>query len=185
MDNSVSAETVYEVVPVSRNVAAKFVDDHHQYKFSTRSYKFALGIKHNEALVGVAICGPTGARNTEQDLRIIEIRRLCVVEGHSNGYHALAQSCMKAAKALGYSSIVAYTENHDTDDAYIASGFETTETIQRRLRGGLLSALPAEGHQLRLMGPPDKRSDDHSGVKVDATRWECDLVAYRLELTEA
>ena len=66
----------FRIVPISLQTANIFVEKHHRHHKKTQGHKFSIGLKNNDNLIGVAICGRPVSRMID-DGTILEVTRLC------------------------------------------------------------------------------------------------------------
>ena len=99
---------VLELVPMTRDEASAFVDQHHRHHGRPAGYRFAVGVARDELVVGVAIVGRPSARLLD-DGWTAEVTRVCVLDNVPNGCSKLYGACWRAARALGYRRLVTYT----------------------------------------------------------------------------
>lgn len=87
--------------------AARYVAQHHRHNRPPQGGLFAAGAMRGGQLVGVVIVGRPVARLLD-DGQTAEVTRLCT-DGTPNTCSMLYGAAARAAKALGYSSIITYT----------------------------------------------------------------------------
>jgi hypothetical protein len=102
------------IVPMTRDEANAFVEQHHRHHDPVVGHIFALGACVREDLdgdsnqfVGVAIVGRPVARGL-QDGWTAEVTRVATT-GYRNACSFLYGACWRAALALGYRKLVTYT----------------------------------------------------------------------------
>lgn len=120
------------IVPIFQKAANEFVRDFHEHHKPVVGSIFQIGLKINDELVGVAICGRpvSPPKNPKFDYRFnIEVNRLCVKRETGNGKKVengcskLYGSCARIAKEMGYLSIITYTLESEPGTSLIASGW--------------------------------------------------------------
>lgn len=108
--------------PITLREANAFVAEHHRHHGTTRGHKVSVGVERESQLVGVAIVGRPVARALD-DGRTAEITRLCVLPDTSNAASMLLGACRRAARALGYTRVITYTQDGETGASLRAAGF--------------------------------------------------------------
>jgi hypothetical protein len=120
------------IVPVSFREAADFVRAHHRHHAPPLSHKFSIGVARDEVLCGVAIVGRPVARHLD-DRQTLEVTRTAT-DGTPNANSALYGAAWRAAKALGYSRLITYTQEGETGASLRAAGWRVVG--ERRARKG-------------------------------------------------
>lgn len=123
-----------EVVPVTIGQAKAFVDQHHRHMTAPRSGLFATGLASGPDLVGVVIVGRPVARELD-DGWTAEVVRLCVLPGYRNGCSKLYAAAWRAARALGYRSLITYTLRSEPGTSLRAAGWHEVAAVKDRRRG--------------------------------------------------
>lgn len=95
------------VCPMTCKAAARYVAQHHRHNRPPQGGLFAAGAMRGGQLVGVVIVGRPVARLLD-DGQTAEVTRLCT-DGTANACSLLYGAAARAAKALGYTSILTYT----------------------------------------------------------------------------
>lgn len=122
----------YQRVPITLKEAQGFVAEHHRHNIPPVGHKFSVGLKSNGELIGVAIAGRPVSRILD-DGKTLEILRVCVEGYHKNANSILYAACVKAGKALGYTTIITYTLESETGSSLLATGFApVAHTAPRR-----------------------------------------------------
>ena len=111
------------LTPVNISEAKAFVAKHHRRLPPPVSGLFAVGIAHDNEIVGVAIVGRPSARHRDR-AKTAEVTRVCVLKDVRNGCSMLYGACWRAAKAIGYTMIVTYTNPHEPGTSLKAAGWE-------------------------------------------------------------
>jgi len=97
------------LIPVTIAEANQFVRDHHRHNRPTLSGRFAIGLSHENELVGVAIVGRPIARML-QDGMTAEVTRTCVLDTAPKGANSmLYAACWRAWRAMGGQKLITYT----------------------------------------------------------------------------
>lgn len=108
-------------VPVSIAAANDFVARLHRHHGPCLGHRFSIGAVRGESLVGVAICGRPVARHLPQDITL-EVNRLCT-DGTRNACSFLYGAAARAAKSMGFYSILTYTLDEEGGASLRALGW--------------------------------------------------------------
>ncbi|MFI9847188.1 XF1762 family protein [Nonomuraea sp. NPDC051941] len=109
------------IVPVALRTARAFIAWSHRHLLPPRSANFALGVSTEDGtLVGVVIAGRPTA-HVFDDGFTIEITRLAT-DGTPNACSALLGAAWRAAKAMGYRRLIAYTRADEPGTSLHAAG---------------------------------------------------------------
>lgn len=111
-----------EIIPITLKIANDFVKKNHRHHDSTVGCKFAIGLKENDQLVGVAICGRPVSRFLDDGLTL-EINRLCVLDGYYNACSMLYGASVRIAKHMGYKRVITYILESENGASLRASNF--------------------------------------------------------------
>ena len=110
-----------KIVPCTLREANNFVSTHHRHNGNVRGCKFALAIKKDDEICGVAICGRPASRHYD-DGKTLEINRVCT-NGVKNGCSKLYGACCRVAKEMGYERVITYTLITENGASLKASNF--------------------------------------------------------------
>lgn len=111
------------VVPVSFKVACRFIPEHHRHhKKAPVGHKFSVGLAVGDELVGVAMVGRPVARHFDDGLTL-EVNRTCLAGEVPNGNSMLYGAAWRAAKALGYTRLVTYTQAGESGASLRGAGW--------------------------------------------------------------
>jgi L-amino acid N-acyltransferase YncA len=110
------------VVPVTFAQACAFITDWHRHRRPPQGHKFSLGVANGEVLVGVAVVGRPVARLLD-DGQTLEVTRVAVADGARNACSLLYAAAWRAAKALGYRQLIAYTQHGESGASLRAAGW--------------------------------------------------------------
>jgi len=116
--------------PVTLREASDFVSRHHRHHAPTAGHKFSIGVADSRGLVGVCVVGRPLSRMLDDGLTA-EVLRLCT-DGTKNACSMLYGAAARAAKAMGYTSIITYTLAIEAGSSLKASGWRN----ERLTRGG-------------------------------------------------
>ena len=110
-----------KIIPITRDVAKQFVKNYHRHNKPVVGYKFAIGLKIGDELVGVGIAGRPVARALDNG-ETIEILRVCVKDGIPNGCSKLYARLVKISELMGYKSVITYTLPEESKSSLKAIG---------------------------------------------------------------
>lgn len=157
-----------ELVPISRSEARRFIASHHRHNEPPYGYKFAIGLRRDEELIGVVVAEVPKAR-LMNDGWTLEVSRVTTI-GDRNACSRLYGAACRAAAALGYRRVITYTLADESGAslraaAFVADGQSAGGEWGRHNRVGALD-------RLRLFDPPKVPT----GPK---TRWVRELIPNR------
>lgn len=110
------------IVPVSFADACAFVAEHHRHHKPPIGHKFSLGVAKNEVLVGVAIVGRPVSRVIQAQGGVLEVIRTAT-DGTPNANSMLYGASWRAARALGYTRLITYTQDGESGSSLRAANF--------------------------------------------------------------
>lgn len=142
------------IVPVTFRQACVFIAAHHRHHRPPRGMKFAIGVAVHGELVGVATVGRPVARHFD-DGYTAEVTRTCTL-GTRNANSMLLRAAWRAARAMGYRTLITYTQQGESGASLRAAGF---------IRVAELPARPGWDTPTR---PREHHGDEH----VARVRWE-------------
>jgi hypothetical protein len=120
------------VVPVRFADACAFVAAWHRHHAPPPGAKFCIGASAEGVLVGVAIVGRPVARHLD-DGRTLEVTRTAT-DGTTNSNSVLYGAAWRAARALGYTRLITYTQAGETGASLRGAGWRVI--AQRPARPG-------------------------------------------------
>jgi hypothetical protein len=110
------------IVPVSFGQACEFVAAWHRHHAPPAGHKFSLGVSGDDGVLrGVAIVGRPVARHLD-DGATLEVTRTAT-DGTPHANSALYAAAWRAAKAIGYSRLVTYTQAGETGASLRGAGW--------------------------------------------------------------
>lgn len=142
------------LVPVSFSDAAAFVAMWHRHHQPPVGHKFSIGVADGNKLVGVAMVGRPVARHLD-DGTTLEVNRTAT-DGTPNANSMLYGAAWRAAKALGYSRLVTYTQQGESGSSLRAAGWRVV--AERKARPG--------------WNMPSRPRDDRGVDRMPRTLWE-------------
>lgn len=107
--------------PITFRAANEFVRDHHRHHKPVVGMKFAVSVKEDDKIIGVAICGRPVARKLDDGLTL-EVNRCCT-DGTKNACSMLYGASWRTAQGMGYRRIITYTLPHEGGASLRASGW--------------------------------------------------------------
>lgn len=171
------------LVPVSFADARGFVAAWHRHHVPPIGHKFSLGVAAGDVLVGVAIVGRPVARHL-QDGHTLEVTRTAT-DGTLNANSMLYGASWRAAKALGYSRLITYTQpdtcadcDHQReahDSACRANGCHCAEYLPGETGASLRAAgfrVIGERRSRSGWNTPSRPRDDRGADGVQRYLWE-------------
>jgi hypothetical protein len=121
------------VVPVSFADACAFIASWHRHHQPPAGHKFSLGVATEDGVLrGVAMVGRPVARHLD-DGSTLEVNRTAT-DGTPNANSMLYGAAWRAAKALGFSRLVTYTQRDESGASLRAAGWSVV--AQRPVRPG-------------------------------------------------
>lgn len=118
------------VVPITRAQAKAFIAEHHRHNKPPVGWKFGIGLRLDDVLVGVATAGRPVARHYDDGLTL-EVNRTCT-DGTRNANSMLYSAVWRAAKAMGYRRCVTYTQADETGASLRAAGWVKVKELAAR-----------------------------------------------------
>ena len=157
-----------QIRPVSRDVARRFVQDHHRHNEapSKAQVSIVVGLYDNDELVGVATAGHPVARALGDGVTL-EVNRTCVAGHHKNANSMLYGAICRAAKALGYAKVITYALHEESGASLKASGFRCVHDVGARSWQD--SNVARIRHDVNLFG------ERRQAQNVPKWRWEREL----------
>ncbi len=119
-----------QVVPVSISDARAYVERLHRHHPAPVGGKFAVAVAVGESLCGVAIVGRPVARHLD-DAWTAEVTRCCT-DGTPNACSMLYGASWRAARALGYRSLITYTLQSEPGVSLRAAGWRVVGEVKGR-----------------------------------------------------
>lgn len=131
------------IVPVSFAEASAFVAAHHRHHAPPVGHKFSIGVARGEVLVGVAMVGRPVARHLD-DGATLEVNRTAT-DGTKNANSMLYGAAWRAARALGWSRLITYTQAGESGASLRGAGWRVVG--ERAARAGWTA--PSRPRELR------------------------------------
>ena len=120
-----------KIRPITFRAACKFVADLHRHNKPPRGHKFSISVVDDSgAVVGVAMAGRPVARHFDDGLTL-EINRTCT-DGTKNANSMLYGACWRAARAMGYTRCITYTQADEAGASLRAAGFRMVKELPAR-----------------------------------------------------
>lgn len=118
------------LVPVTRDQAYAAIAAWHRHHRPPPGYRYAVGAAAGDRLVGVATAGRPVARHLDDGLTV-EVTRVAT-DGTANACSLLYAACWRAARALGCSRAVTYTQAAESGASLRAAGWVHAATRAAR-----------------------------------------------------
>jgi hypothetical protein len=142
------------IVPVTFRQAVVFIAEHHRHHRPPRGMKFAVGVSDGRGLVGVATVGRPVARHLD-DGSTLEVTRTCTCQV-PNANSMLYGAMWRAARALGYTRMLTYTQEGESGSSLRAAGLVRVAELR-----------PRPGWHT-----PSRPRMDMGADRIARTRWE-------------
>ena len=120
------------LTPVSQKQAKAFCAMWHRHNVPPRGMKFAVSVASDGVLRAVAIAGRPVARHYDNG-QTLEVTRV-TSDGCPDACSMLYGACWRAAKALGYTRLITYTQADEPGTSLRAAGWRVV--AERRPRPG-------------------------------------------------
>lgn len=112
------------ITPTSLDEANDMVRRLHRHNDALPGHRWSIGVADEFGVLrGVAIVGNPSSPALQKVPRLIEIRRVCT-DGARNACSMLYGACRRAARAMGYETIITYTLPSEGGASLRAAGFE-------------------------------------------------------------
>lgn len=119
------------VVPITFKAACEFVAKLHRHNKPPVGHKFSIGLQAADGgLVGVAMVGRPIARAFDDGLTC-EVNRTCT-DGTRNANSMLYGAAWRAARAMGYTRMLTYTQADESGASLRAAGFLRVKELPAR-----------------------------------------------------
>lgn len=121
------------IAPVTLEQAKRFVRRHHRHNKPPTGWKFGVGLcRDGGPLLGVATAGrPVSREIQEREPLTVEVNRTCT-DGTRNANSMLYGAIWRAAKALGYTRAITYTQAGETGASLKAAGWVKVKDLPAR-----------------------------------------------------
>ena len=119
-----------QIVPITLKTTKEFVAKHHRHNKPPTGWKFGVGLKNGDELVGVATAGRPVARHFDDGVTL-EVNRTCT-DGTRNANSMLYGAIWRAAKAMGYKRAITYTQANETGASLRAVGWVKVKELPAR-----------------------------------------------------
>ena len=122
------------VTPISFDEANAFVSVFHRHHKPMPGVKFCVAVSDEEGKIrGVAMVGRPVARNSD-DGWTLEVNRCCT-DGARNACSMLYATAWKAARAMGYTSLITYTLESEGGASLRGAGWKCVGQTSTANRG--------------------------------------------------
>jgi hypothetical protein len=123
-------QNAMRIIPVTFRQACAFVADLHRHHKPPRGHKFSVGVELDGKLVGVAMAGRPVARHFDNGTTL-EVNRTCT-DGTRNTNSALYGAVWRAAKAMGYTRCITYTQEGESGASLRGAGWRRVKDLPAR-----------------------------------------------------
>ena len=119
-----------ELCPITIREANDFVVSFHRHNGRTTGAKYAIGLHHEEQLVGVAVVGRPLARMLD-DGYTAEVLRVCTTDAcPKGGCSKLYQACWRAWRAMGGRRLITYTLQTESGASLRGAGWRVVGEVK-------------------------------------------------------
>ena len=122
------------VTPINLDEANAFVEQHHRHHKPVPGAKFCVAVSQQDEVRGVAIVGRPVSRVLD-DGWTLEVNRCCT-DGTRNACSMLYATAWKAAKAMGYTSLITYTLESEGGSRLRGAGWRCVGKATTRIGQG-------------------------------------------------
>ena len=122
------------VTPINLDEANAFVEQHHRHHKPVPGAKFCVAVSQQDEVRGVAIVGRPVSRVLD-DGWTLEVNRCCT-DGTRNACSMLYATAWKAAKAMGYTSLITYTLESEGGSSLRGAGWRCVGKATTRIGQG-------------------------------------------------
>lgn len=110
-------------VPMTRDASNEMIRGKHRHHGRVVGFKFAIGVRNEEILVGVATTGRPVSRELQtREPLTCEVTRVCT-DGTRNACSFLYQRCARVAREMGYTRIITYILAGESGASLRAAGW--------------------------------------------------------------
>ena len=127
-----------KIVPCTLRQAREFVRTFHRHNAPPVGHKFSIAVMDADRLVGVACVGRPSARMLDNGFTC-EVTRTCTEpldentqRGAPNANSMLYGAAWRAAKAMGYTRIITYTQAQESGASLRAAGWRRVRDLPPR-----------------------------------------------------
>jgi hypothetical protein len=111
------------LAPITFKAACEFVAQHHRHHKPPVGHKFSIScIDEDFNVVGVVMVGRPVARAYDDGFTA-EVNRSCVLESARNANSMLYAAAWRAAKAMGYTRLITYTQAGESGASMRGAGW--------------------------------------------------------------
>ena len=122
------------VTPINLDEANAFVEQHHRHHKPVPGAKFCVAVSKDDEVRGEAIVGRPVSRHID-DGWTLEVNRCCT-DGTRNACSMLYATAWKAAKAMGYTSLITYTMESEGGASLRGAGWRCVGKATTRVGQG-------------------------------------------------
>ena len=122
------------ITPITLSEANAFVEQHHRHHKPVPGAKFCVAVSKDDEVRGVVIVGRPVSRHID-DGWTLEVNRCCT-DGTRNACSMLYATAWKAAKAMGYTSLITYTMESEGGASLRGAGWRCVGKATTRVGQG-------------------------------------------------
>ena len=122
------------VTPINLDEANAFVEQYHRHHKPVPGAKFCVAVSQEDEVKGVAIVGRPVSRVLD-DGWTLEVNRCCT-DGTRNACSMLYATAWKAAKSMGYTSLITYTLESEGGSSLRGAGWRCVGKATTRIGQG-------------------------------------------------
>lgn len=122
--------SILKLCPITFARAKEFIKQHHRHNKPPTGWKFGIGLTNDGVLVGVVTVGRPIARHYDDGFTA-EVNRTCT-DGTMNANSMLYGAAWRAAKAMGYTKLITYTQADETGSSLKGAGWVRVKELQAR-----------------------------------------------------
>ena len=121
-----------KICPITLAEAKAFIVLHHRHNKPPRGWKFGIGLRGVDGLIGVATAGrPVAPEIQNREPLTLEVNRTCT-DGTRNANSMLYGRVWKAARAMGYTRCITYTQADESGASLRAAGWVRVKELPPR-----------------------------------------------------
>jgi hypothetical protein len=110
-----------KIVPITLATAKEFIKSKHRHNKPPVGWKFGIGLRKGDNMIGVATAGRPISRYLDDGLTL-EINRTCT-DGTKNANSMLYSAIWRVGKAMGYKRCITYTRQDESGISLRAAGW--------------------------------------------------------------
>ena len=147
--------------------AQQFIAKHHQHCPPLKRHMFSTGVfpaGRPGDLVGVATVDVCSSHRWSLRPDHVEVRRLCTIGGEPNAASYLLATVTRACFAIGYRTIITYTQPYETGATLKACGYIVQRRKRMTLENGEIKGGLVQWVRNRSFTPTDEDRADTNRI---------------------